>query len=162
MVVALPLVLLITRSWLALVATAALCVLVLLLAQQIRLDVCEGGVVVAGFVSRRRYRWSDITAFSPMPLSTGKPGLSGSVVVAGVNHEILALGEPGLYEKLRELNGLLAQHRVSADESYVPSQPDDRRSDFTRRRLTLWLGPGAGWWPRRPPDTEADDRSASS
>jgi len=161
LLVGLPLVFLITRSWLTLLATAFLCVLILLLSQRIRLDVREEGVVVVGFLSRRRYRWSDITAFSPMPLSTGKPGFSGSVVVSGVNHEILALGEPGLYEKLRELNGLLEQHRASTEESYVGVRVDGRRSDFTRRRLTLWLGPGAGWWPKRPPGADADDRSAN-
>ena len=130
-------------------------------AQRVRLEVRERGVVLVSFISKRRYAWSEITAFSPMPLSTGRPGFSGSVVVSGVNHEILALGEPGLYEKLTKLNALLEQHRPVGEAAFVPPPPDGRRSDFTRRRMTLWLGPGAAWWPKAPRGTEAERESTT-
>ena len=146
--VGLPLAYWASRNALIVLSTAAICMAILLISQRIRLDVRERGVVVVGFFAKRNYRWSEITAFSPMPLSTGSPGSIGSVVVDGVNHEILALGEPGLYGKLRELNGLLELSRVAEGAVRAPAPPDGRRSDFTRRRLTLWLGPGAAWWPR--------------
>lgn len=159
--VGLPAVFIVSRSWLAVLATAVLILLIFATAQRLRLEVRERGVVVVSFISKQRYAWSEITAFSPMPLSTGRPGFSGSVVVSGVNHEILALGEPGLYEKLRKLNSLLDQSRSARGTVFVPPPPDGRRSDFTRRRMTLWLGSGAAWWPNRPPDTEAERRSTT-
>lgn len=129
---------------------------VMILAGRIRLEAFEEGVVVGGFVRTRRFRWSEITAFSPMVLSTGKPGSTGAVVVDGVNHELLAVQEPGLYEKLRELNEVLLASRGNDGAEHTPPTMDLRRSDWTRRRQTLWLGPGAAWWPQdrsHPPDT---------
>ena len=160
-VIGLPAIFLVSRSWLAVLATAVLILLIFARGQRLRLEVRERGVVVVSFISKQRYAWSEITAFSPMPLSTGRPGFSGSVVVSGVNHEILALGEPGLYEKLRKLNALLIQHRPVGREAFVPPQLDGRRSDFTRRRMTLRLGPGAAWWPKGPRGTEAERRSTT-
>jgi hypothetical protein len=153
-VVILPATFALSRS-VAMVALVALPLLVLtLLAGRIRLLAFEEGVVVGGFLVTRRFCWSEITAFSPMVLSTGKPGFTGAVVVDGVNHELLAVQEPGLYEKLRELNELLLASRGDGVE-HVPPTMDMRRSDWTRRRQTLWLGPGAAWWPpdrSHPPD----------
>jgi hypothetical protein len=132
---------------------------VVTLARRIRLEVHENGIVVVGFVVKRRYGWSEITAFSPMPLSTGRPGFCGAVVVDGVNHEIGALGEPGLYSKLRELNALLEAKRASEGGTYAPPPLDYRRSDWTRRRLTLRLGPGAAWWPDRNDGSPSADQT---
>jgi hypothetical protein len=150
-IVLLPLVFITTRELYAVALAAGGLVAIVLLARRIRLEVREEGIVVGGFISSRRYRWHQITAFSPMPLSTGKPGISAAVVVDGVNHEILVLHEPGLYQTLRRLNEMMLRHQASTDPDHTSPLVDGSRSDWmrTRNRTTLWLGPGAAWWPRR-------------
>jgi len=159
-VVLVPAAFVVTGSWIAASLSALGLIGVAALSGRIRLLVCDGGIVVGGFLRTRRFRWSQITAFSPMVLSTGKPGVTGAVVVDGVNHEILAVQEPFLYDKLRDLNELLLAHRSPTGADHVAPTTDHRRSDWTRRRQTLWLGPGAAWWPAHrsdPPDRS--DRS---
>lgn len=77
--------------------------------RRVRFAVHEKGIVVQN-IRRKSFRWDEIERFERSGVF-GRPGKTGQVVVAGFNHEIGALHEPSLDERLIHLNDLLRRRR---------------------------------------------------
>ena len=86
--------------------TAVIAVGVPVLKRRVRFAVHEKGIVVQNYLRLKSFSWDEITRFERSCVF-GRRGVRGQVLVAGLQHEILALDDPSLDEKLIHLNDLL-------------------------------------------------------
>lgn len=86
---------------LTVVAAMALAVLI---QGRVCLRVGADGIEITNWLSIKRLRWSEIDGFDRMPLSSGRPGRTGAVVVGTRSFEILAIAGPCIDENIGWLN----------------------------------------------------------